>query len=167
MRFLVLDFLLQKAFPSPIRGTLGWFWFLPNIRGDIPQKVGSVVYDSPQNSDSTVYHMYTVEWWLHSIRYTAELQKYIFLKFYNIRYTAEWWLHGVSYTTEWQRCGVSYTAECQKIVLLYYVASLLTLFQKIQNSDKILFLATPRCKIHLIWRIWRVSYTVESHLAMF
>ena len=49
-------FFHQMAPPCPIRITLRRFRFFPNIRGDILQKVGSVVYHTPRNGDSTVYH---------------------------------------------------------------------------------------------------------------
>ena len=48
-------FFHQKAPPGPHRDTLGWFHFLPKIHRDIEQKVGSAVYDTPQNGDSAVY----------------------------------------------------------------------------------------------------------------
>ena len=38
-----------------IRGTLGRFRFFWKIRQDIPQKVGSAVYDTPWNGDLAVY----------------------------------------------------------------------------------------------------------------
>ena len=53
--FLCVGFFHQIAPPGPIRGTLGRFYFLPNIRVDNQQKIGSALYDTPQNGDSAVY----------------------------------------------------------------------------------------------------------------
>ena len=45
----------QIAPPGPIRGTPGRFPFFPQIRGDILQKVGPAVNNTPWNGDSMVY----------------------------------------------------------------------------------------------------------------
>ncbi len=51
-------FFRQIAPPGPMRATLGQFQFLPNIGIDIGQKVGSALYDTPQNGNSAciIYH---------------------------------------------------------------------------------------------------------------
>jgi len=55
MRLLSVGFLHQINSPDPIRGTLGWFKFLPKIHGEIQQNVCSAVYDTQWNGNFVVY----------------------------------------------------------------------------------------------------------------
>ena len=52
---MCVGFFHQIAPPDPIRDTLGRFRFFLKIRGDIREKVGSAVYDTPRNGISALY----------------------------------------------------------------------------------------------------------------
>ena len=54
MKFLSIGFFHQKAPSGPLRGTLERFNFM-KIHRNIEQKVGSLVYDTPQNDNSALY----------------------------------------------------------------------------------------------------------------
>ena len=78
------SFFIKKAPPGP----LGRFHFLPKIYRDIEQKVGSAVYDTQQNGDSTVFEK--LRNGFSGVYLTQRICPHkVFLKFRGVSYNAE------------------------------------------------------------------------------